>query len=113
MFKLAVRFDYRIKGRCPRHPAYNPIKDEQAGIRGGCVACHELLDAYRAYLALREAIEHFETTAQPFITAKKTPRKRVQASLLSMPELPLRAGPGIIPVNGNLVSPEAHSEPRE
>jgi hypothetical protein len=29
MFKMAFRVVYRIKGRCSRHPAYNPVKDEQ------------------------------------------------------------------------------------
>ena len=34
MFKVAFRLVYRIRGRCSRHPAYNPAKDEQAGIKG-------------------------------------------------------------------------------
>ncbi len=63
MFKMAVRVAYRIEGRCPRHRAYNPIKEEQGGIKGECPACYELLNAYRAYLAFREAIEKFEETA--------------------------------------------------
>ena len=95
MFKLAVRVDYRIKGRCPRHPAYNPIKDEQAGIRGGCKACHELLDAYHGYLALREAIERFEAAAHPFIAVRKARRKNVQCVRPMAQELPLPAGPQI------------------
>ena len=33
MFKMAVRVAYRIEGRCPRHRAYNPVKDEQGGIK--------------------------------------------------------------------------------
>jgi len=80
MLKLAVRAEYRIKGRCSRHPAYNPVKDEQGGIRGGCKSCHELLNAYWAYVALRKAMEEFETTAQPFLAIKK-PRKRAQSAL--------------------------------
>ena len=71
MFKMAFRFAYRIEGRCPRHRAYNPVKDEQGGIKGECPACYELLNAYRAYLTLRKAMEKFETTVQPFITTKK------------------------------------------
>jgi hypothetical protein len=102
MFKLAVRIDYRIKGRCPWHPAYNPMKDEQAGIRGGCAACHELLDAYRAYLALREAIERFETAARPFIAARKARGRSVQGSCPSTPEPPSCVGREFL--NGNLVS---------
>ena len=44
MFKMAVRVAYRIEGRCPRHRAYNPAKDEQGGIKGECPACYELLN---------------------------------------------------------------------
>jgi hypothetical protein len=42
MFKMAFRVVCRIKGRCSRHPAYNPVKDEQGGIKGGCEECHAL-----------------------------------------------------------------------
>ena len=42
MFKMAFRVVYRIKGRCSRHPAYNPVKDEQGGIKGGCKECYAL-----------------------------------------------------------------------
>jgi hypothetical protein len=35
MFKRAFRLVYRVRGRCSRHPAYNPAKDAQAGIKGG------------------------------------------------------------------------------
>ncbi len=81
MFKMAFRVAYRIKGRCPRHLAYNPVKDEQGRIKGECTACYELLNAYRAYLTLREGIEKFETTVQPFITPKKARGKRVDDPL--------------------------------
>ena len=63
MFKMAVRVAYRIEGRCPRHRAYNPVKDEQGGIKGECPTCYELLNAYRAYLSFREAIEKTTTQA--------------------------------------------------
>jgi hypothetical protein len=71
MFKVAFRVVYRIRGRCSRHPAYNPVKDEQGGIKGGCEECYALFHAYRAYLTFREAIVEFETTVQSFITNKQ------------------------------------------
>ena len=74
MFKMAVRIAYRIEGRCSRHRAYNPMKDEQGGIKGECPACYELLNAYRAYQAFREAIEKFETTVQPLLVTNKKAR---------------------------------------
>jgi hypothetical protein len=83
MFKMAVRIAYRIEGRCSRHRAYNPMKDEQGGIKGECAACYELLNAYRAYLAFREAIEKFETMVHPFITTKKARGGSVNGSRTS------------------------------
>jgi hypothetical protein len=110
MFKVAFRVVYRIRGRCSRHPAYNPVKDEQGGIKGGCEECHALLRAYRAYLAFREAIEEFETTAQLFITDKQARGKsgnvtRASASEWSSP-LTRRRTRGI----GASIAPEVLSE---
>jgi len=96
MFNMAFRVVYRIKGRCSRHPAYNPVKDEQGGIKG----------AYRAYLAFREAIEEFETTVQLFITNKQARGRsgevrRAFASDLSLPSTQRRARG-----NGDTIAPE-------
>src|SRR6266496_1031910 len=100
MLKLAVRAEYRIRGRCSRHPAYNPVKDEQGGIRGGCKSCHELLNAYRAYVALRKAMEEFETTAQPFLAIKKAQRKSADGPPAAAPALPMPAARRGTPENG-------------
>ena len=113
MFKVAFRVVYRIRGRCSRHPAYNPVKDEQGGIKGGCEECHALFRAYRAYLAFREAIEEFETTVQIFITDKQAPGKSGNSSHASASELSVpstrRRTRGI----GNSIAPEVLSESRK
>lgn len=113
MFKMAVRVAYRIEGRCPRHRAYNPVKDEQGGIKGECPACYELLNAYRAYLTFRRAIEKFETMVYPFITTKKVRGVGVNGSRASAPELSLPVARRRTPANGNLNAPEAPSETRQ
>ncbi len=113
MFKMAVRVAYRIEGRCPRHRAYNPIKEEQGGIKGECPACYELLNAYRAYLAFREAIEKFETMVHPFITTKKARGGGAYGSCTSAPESSLPVGRRSTTANGNLIAPEAPSETRQ
>ena len=112
MFKVTFQVVYRISGRCSRHPAYNPMKDEQGGIKGECPACYELLNAYRAYLTLREAIEKFETMVHPFITTKKARGGGVNGSRTSAPELSLPVARRRTPPNGNLITPEAPSETR-
>jgi len=91
MFKMAFRVVYRIKGRCSRHPAYNPVKDEQGGIKGGCEECHAFLYAYRAYLAFREAIEEFETTVQLFITNKHARGRSGEVRRSFAPDLSVRS----------------------
>ena len=113
MFKMAVRVAYRIEGRCPRHRAYNPVKDEQGGIKGECPGCYELLNAYRAYLTFREAIEKFETMVHPFITTKKARGGGAKGSLTSAPELSLPVARRHTPANGNLIAPESLSESRK
>jgi hypothetical protein len=91
MFKVAFRVVYRIRGRCPRHPAYNPVKDEQGGIKGGCEECYALFHAYRSYLALREAIVEFETTVQSFITNKQARGRSGDVHRASAPAVLLRS----------------------
>jgi hypothetical protein len=113
MFKMAVRVAYRIEGRCSRHRTYNPMKDEQGGIKGECPACYELLNAYRAYQAFREAIEKFETKVHPFIITKKARGGGVKDSRTSAPELSLPVARRRTPANGNSTALEANSETRQ
>ena len=111
MFKLAFRVVYRIKGRCPRHPAYNPVKDEQGGIKGGCEECQSLFRAYRAYLQqVHEAIEEFETTVQFFITNKQARGRNGDARRAFAPELSLPPTRRHISGNGEAFAPEVLSE---
>jgi hypothetical protein len=113
MFKMAFKVAYRIEGRCPRHCAYNPVKDEQGGIKGECPACYELLNAYRAYLTFREAIAKFETMVHPFITPKKARGGGAYGSRTSAPELSLPVTRRRTTANNNLIAPEAPSETRQ
>jgi hypothetical protein len=110
MFKMAFRLVYRIKGRCSRHPAYNPVKDEQGGIKGGCEECQSLLGAYRAYLALRESIEEFHSVVQRFITNKQALSSGGGIPSVSAPELSLTSPRRRSRVSGNADAQEAHSE---
>jgi hypothetical protein len=89
------------------------MKDEQGGIKGECTACYELLNAYRAYLTFREAIEEFETMVHPFITTKKVRGEGARDSRTSAPELSLPVARWRTPANGNLIALEALSESRK
>lgn len=48
----------RWKGRCGRHPMYDPSEGEGA-IRGGCNRCQALLDIHRQHLRLVEMMRSF------------------------------------------------------
>ena len=47
-----------VKYVCDKHPRYDPGRDGQAGIKGGCYRCVELFELYTALIALtREQIK--------------------------------------------------------
>jgi hypothetical protein len=43
---VAYKMSLRWKGKCLRHARYNPEKEGQSGIRGGCRRCQLLFDLY-------------------------------------------------------------------
>jgi hypothetical protein len=48
----------RWKGRCSRHPHYDPI-DGEAAIKGACLRCYGLLEIYRQHRRLVELMRAF------------------------------------------------------
>jgi hypothetical protein len=48
----------RWKGRCTRHPQYDPQEGE-GGIRGACSRCYALLEIYQHHRRLMELIRTF------------------------------------------------------
>jgi hypothetical protein len=46
----------RQKLSCPRHPRYNPEREGEAGIKGGCMICSELLQLWRQTTAFQEEL---------------------------------------------------------
>jgi len=113
MLKVAFRLVYRIRGRCSRHPAYNPVKDEQEGIKGGCEECYALFHAYRSYLALRKAIVEFETTVQSFITNKQARGKSADVHRADAPAVSLRSARRRTEGNGDELALEVLPESGE
>jgi hypothetical protein len=60
MLKIGV---VRWKGRCSKHPRYNPEMDGLGGIRGGCRRCEMLLEIYTNHTSLVRLIREFGTRA--------------------------------------------------
>jgi hypothetical protein len=75
-FTYKLKINERVKGKCSRHPRYNPDKDGRAGIRGGCSFCFSLYDLYQARMALDAAQREFLRRAAPWIRYRETRRKK-------------------------------------
>jgi hypothetical protein len=49
----------RWKGRCHKHPSYDPQTDGLGGIRGGCTRCDLLLEIWMAHSKLVRLMRDF------------------------------------------------------
>jgi hypothetical protein len=78
-FTYKLKITERVKGKCGRHPRYNPEKDGRAGIRGACSCCFSLYDLYQARIALDTAQREFIRRATPWARSR-LPRRRETAS---------------------------------
>lgn len=59
----------RFKGRCDRHPGYNPL-DGMGGIIGGCRNCQLLLEIHDAHGRLVELIRKAKNYAGPQVVRR-------------------------------------------
>jgi hypothetical protein len=68
MFRLKYKriIQENIRGRCDRHPRYNPETNGKAGITDKCSTCYSLLDLHLSRLSLEDAIRDFERRAAPW-----------------------------------------------
>ena len=72
-YKLTVK--ERVKGKCPRHPGYNPEREGRGGIKGTCTTCYSLYDLLEARNKLDSAVREFVRRAGPWAVARE-PRKK-------------------------------------
>jgi hypothetical protein len=84
-FTYKLKITERVKGKCTRHPRYNPEKDGRAGIRGACPCCFSLYDLFQARIALDAAQREFVRRAAPWVRWCK-PRQRKVASATDVKE---------------------------
>jgi hypothetical protein len=71
-FTYKLKISERVKGKCSRHPRYNPEKDGRAGIRGACSCCFSLYDLYQARINLDAAQREFIRRATPWTRPRVT-----------------------------------------
>ncbi len=73
----------RWKGRCARHPRYDPENDGLGGIRGGCLRCEMLLEIYNHHHSLMRLVREFGS--RPEARSKRMNREAGrQMSLLDL-----------------------------
>ncbi len=59
----------RWRGKCPRHPRFDPYLDGRAAIRGGCEKCTALADIHNHHVQMLALMRRFappnETKRRP------------------------------------------------
>lgn len=86
-FTYKLKVTDRVKGKCSRHPRYNPEKDGRAGIRGACSCCFSLYDLYQARVALDAAQREFIRRAAPWVRPREPRRATTTSDAESSSEL--------------------------
>jgi hypothetical protein len=76
-FPYKLKITERVKGKCERHPRYNPEKDGRAGIRSACSCCFSLFDLHQARIALDAAQREFIRRAAPWVRQRNSRRRRL------------------------------------
>jgi hypothetical protein len=80
MLKIGV---VRWKGRCSKHPRYDPEIDGMSGIRGGCRRCEMLLEIYTHHSSLVRLLREFGSRAETRLSRDASAADR-QMSLLDL-----------------------------
>lgn len=58
---LAIR--YRWKGKCPKHPNYDPVKHGEGAIKGSCPTCTLLFRVYEAHRMTEQIARSYDEIA--------------------------------------------------
>ena len=69
----------RWRGKCPRHPRFDPYLDGRAAITGGCERCTALADIYSHHVQMLALMRGFSVPQKPKKRVEKKPD--LQASL--------------------------------
>ena len=72
----------RWKGRCHKHPAYDPEFDGLGGIRGGCKRCELLLEIFTHHSALVRLMREFGSRSDTKTKSEENGEVSRQLSLL-------------------------------
>ena len=65
----------RWRGKCPRHPRFDPYMDGRGAIRGGCEKCTALVDIHNHHVQMLSLMRGF------------SPPQKVRRKFEKMPDL--------------------------
>jgi len=68
----------RWRGKCPRHPRFDPGSDGRGGIRGGCERCSLLADIHEHHARMLAMMRQF---APPRVRPRRPEPPNPQANL--------------------------------
>jgi hypothetical protein len=63
----------RWRGKCPRHPGFDPYIDGREAIRGGCDKCTALADIYAHHVQMLALMRGFAVQQKPKRRMEKEP----------------------------------------
>jgi hypothetical protein len=70
MLKIGI---VRWRGKCPRHPRFDPYLDGRGAIRGNCEKCTALCDIYTYHVQMLALMRGFSPPQGPRRRPEKAP----------------------------------------
>ena len=70
VLRFSVHIKLKLKGKCPKHPRFNPELGRGA-IRGGCPECMALCQVVAARDRAAAALREFEELSTPYRVLRK------------------------------------------
>ena len=96
---LAIR--YRWKGKCPKHPRYDPVRGGEGAIKGSCPTCTLLFRVYEAHRMTEQIARSFEEIAR---VGETIPMIRKAAGIVDDEQRRIRESDGEVMRRGRLRS---------
>jgi len=69
----------RWRGKCPRHPRFDPYLDGAGAVKGGCEKCAALLAIHSHHVEMMALMRRFNPPPEP--KRRLNPVKELQTSL--------------------------------
>ena len=77
MLKIGI---VKWRGKCSKHPGYDPYTDGRGGIRGGCERCQSLSEIQECHQKMMALMRTF-SPPEPKKTSKRMDDSHLQESL--------------------------------